>query len=189
MTSCHLMRSKTRQSFFQGRCSCAEQAKGTECLVWTSHAGAHPGSRRMGQGGVDEDDDDIDDDDDDSLCRTRASEQWWWRETRRRLQPEPTSKRCRMRILPSSIWTGVWYLVFGLFDIWDEVFGIWFSWLVLYFLFCRWLAKQTFGARSAKPGNLWLLLSMVPMILFLKLIFNFAIFIAAFNGGTNVSLS
>ena len=78
MTSCHLKRSKTRQSFFQGRCSCAEQAKGTECLVWTSHAGAHTGSRRMGQGGVDDDcGGDTDEDDDDSLCRTQASEQWW----------------------------------------------------------------------------------------------------------------
>ena len=70
--------SQNKTNLFQGRCSCAEQAKGTECLVWTSHAGAHTGSRRMGQGGVDDDGGDIDDDDDDdSLSRTRASEQWW----------------------------------------------------------------------------------------------------------------
>ena len=46
--------------------------------MWTSHAGAHTGSRRMGQGGVDDDcGGDTDEDDDDSLCRTQASEQWW----------------------------------------------------------------------------------------------------------------
>ena len=113
------------KDILQGRSSCAEQAKGAECIVRPSHGGADPSSGRMGQGGVG---DDCGSQDEDSLCRTQALEQWWWRETRRLLQQERTSKRCRTRTLPSFTWTGVccwhsWYLIFLVLNFWYLIFG------------------------------------------------------------------